>query len=110
MFVVRRPFRDATGIKPAGSIVEPAGVKRFKHHVLEGHIVEVTEQNFDRYANFFKQRFGVNLPPINPVANEETKNDSEVQPPEATAEVPAKPKAAEVKATEVKKVVAAVAK
>ena len=39
MFVVKRTFRDASGMIPAGSIVEPAGIKRFKHRLLEGHIV-----------------------------------------------------------------------
>ena len=31
MFVVKRTFSDASGMMPAGSIVEPAGIKRFKH-------------------------------------------------------------------------------
>ena len=62
MFVVKRTFRDASGMIPAGSIIEPAGIKRFKHRLLEGHIVEVTEQNFDKYADFFKQRYGIDLP------------------------------------------------
>ena len=59
MFVVKRPFRDAAGMVSAGSIIEPAGIKRFKHRVLEGHIVEVNEHNFERYADFFKKRYGV---------------------------------------------------
>ena len=70
MFVVKRPFRDAEGMVPAGSIVEPAGLKRFEHRLREGHIVEVTEQNFNEYAYFFKKRFGVNLPKIEPKAEE----------------------------------------
>ena len=71
MFVVKRPFRDAAGMVTAGSIVEPAGIRRFKHRVLEGHIVEVTEHNFDKYAEFFKKRFGADLPPIEPAVPEE---------------------------------------
>lgn len=109
MYVVRRPFRDATGMKPAGSIVEPAGVKRFERRLSDGHIVEVTEHNFDKYAEFFKQRFGITLAPIKPVDTEENKTD-EVKQPEAPAEAPAAPVVTEVKATEVKKVVAAVVK
>lgn len=61
MYIVKRPFRDAHGMVPAGSVVEPAGLKRFKRHLLEGHIVEVNEQNFKEYATFFKQRYGVDL-------------------------------------------------
>lgn len=64
MYVVKRPFRDAAGMVPAGSTVEPAGIKRFKHRLLEGHIVEVNEQNFDRYASYFKQRCGIVLPSL----------------------------------------------
>lgn len=94
MFVVKRPFRDAEGMVPAGSIVEPAGIKRFKHRVLEGHIVEVNEQNFERYADFFKQRYGVDLPPIKPaVPEKKVEATNAVVKPEPT------------KTTEVKKVV-----
>ena len=100
MFVVKRPFRDATGMVSAGSIVEPAGIKRFKHRVLEGHIVEVTEHNFDKYAEFFKKRYGVDLPSIKYVAPE--------KPAEAPAETKAKTETkVEAKTTEVKKVVVA---
>lgn len=99
MFVVKRTFRDASGMIPAGSIVEPAGIKRFKHRLLEGHIVEVNEQNFDKYADFFKQRYGIDLPVI-----EQPKVEQKpVEQPKVTAPAAAKP-------TEVKKVVAAVTK
>lgn len=99
MFVVKRAFRDASGMVPAGSIVEPAGIKRFKHRLLEGHIVEVNEHNFDKYADFFKQRYSVDLPPLEqPVAEQKT-----AEQPKAATPVAAKP-------TEVKKVVAAVTK
>ena len=99
MFVVKRAFRDASGMVPAGSIVEPAGIKRFKHRLLEGHIVEVNEHNFDKYADFFKQRYGVDLPPLEqPVAEQKT-----AEQPKAATTMAAKP-------TEVKKVVAAVTK
>ena len=94
MFVVKRTFRDASGMIPAGSIVEPAGIKRFKHRLLEGHIVEVNEQNFDKYADFFKQRYGIDLP--------EVKQEKVEQPKVSTP--------ATAKKTEVKKVVAAVTK
>lgn len=101
MFVVKRPFRDAAGMVPAGSIVEPAGIKRFKHRVLEGHIVEVTEHNFDKYADFFKKRYGVVLPSLEPAVPEKTEESKEE--PKVTTEAPAK---VEAKPIEVKKVVA----
>ena len=99
MFVVKRAFRDASGMIPAGSIVEPAGIKRFRHRLLEGHIVEVNEHNFDKYADFFKQRYGIDLPSLEqPVAEQKP-----VEQPKVTTPAAAKP-------TEVKKVVAAVTK
>ncbi len=99
MFVVKRAFRDASGMIPAGSIVEPAGIKRFKHRLLEGHIVEVNEHNFDKYADFFKQRYGIDLPPLEqPVAEQKATEQHKAATP-VTA-----------KSTEVKKVVAAVTK
>ena len=99
MFVVKRAFRDASGMIPAGSIVEPAGIKRFRHRLLEGHIVEVNEHNFDKYADFFKQRYGIDLPSLEqPVAEQNATEQSK-----ASTPVTAKP-------TEVKKVVAAVTK
>ena len=99
MFVVKRAFRDASGMVPDGSIVEPVGIKRFKHRLLEGHIVEVDEHNFDKYADFFKQRYGVDLPPLEqPVAEQKT-----AEQPKAATPVAAKP-------TEVKKVVVAATK
>ncbi len=99
MFVVKRTFRDASGMIPAGSIVEPAGIKRFKHRLLEGHIVEVNEQNFDKYADFFKQRYGIDLPMI---------EQSKVE--QKSTEQPKVTTPAAGKSTEVKKVVAAVTK
>ena len=99
MFVVKRTFRDASGMIPAGSIVEPAGIKRFRHRLLEGHIVEVNEHNFDKYADFFKQRYGIDLPVIE-------SHKVEQKPVEQPKTV--KPTAA--KSTEVKKVVTAVTK
>lgn len=94
MYVVKRSFRDVGGMVPAGSVVEPAGIRNFKRRVLEGHIVEVNEQNFDRYVDFFKQRYDVDLPPIKQAVSAE-----------APAELPASKQAA--KAVGVKKVVTA---
>lgn len=113
MFVAKRAFRDASGMIPAGSIVEPAGIKRFKHRVLEGHIVEVTEQNFDKYADFFKQRYGIDLPPLEqPEADKQKDGQSE-----ADKQKDKQPKAKKAASTasaakpvEIKKVVASTAK
>ena len=99
MFVVKRTFRDASGMIPAGSIVEPVSIKRFKHRLLEGHIVEVNEQNFDKYADFFKQRYGIDLPVIKQPKVEQK-----------AAEQPKAITTAAAKSTEVKKAVAAVIK
>ena len=96
MFVVRRPFRDASGMVAAGSVIEPADIKRFKRRMFDGHIVTVTEHNYDMYASFFKQKYGVDLPAIEPAASTE---------PTATAEEPKAEAKADAKSTEVKKVV-----
>lgn len=89
MYIVKRPFRDVNGMVPAGSVVEPAGLKRFKRHMLEGHIVEVNEQNFDRYADFFKKRYGVTIPPLVP-AKESAVVSTKAAPAKVSVSVPAK--------------------
>ena len=61
MFVVRRSFRGPRGPISAGSIVEPVDIRNFKYRLQAKHIVEVTEQNFNSYRVFFKQRFGVDI-------------------------------------------------
>lgn len=61
MFVVKRPFRDASGMFTAGTVVSPEAVKGFRYRVREGHLVEVTEKNFDEYADYFLHKYGVIL-------------------------------------------------
>jgi len=61
MYVVKRPFRDASGMFTAGTIVNPEVVKGFRYRVRESHLVEVTEKNFDEYADYFLQKYGVVL-------------------------------------------------
>ena len=61
-YVVRRAFRNKTGPLPVGSIVEPTGVENFKYRCGEKHIVQINEQNYARYADFFKERFGISIP------------------------------------------------
>lgn len=100
MFVVKRAFRDTFGMIPAGSVVEPAGIKRFKHRLSEGHIVEVNEQNFDKYAWFFKQRYGIDIQLPSTEDKEQTA---------AEAEPASKPTVA-TKPVQTKKVIAAAVK
>lgn len=110
MFVVKRTFRDASGMIPAGSIVEPAGIKRFKHRVLEGHIVEVTEQNFDKYADFFKQRYGIDLPSLGQPKAEQTSAEQPKAKQTNTGQSKVEKVTSAAKPVEIKKVVASTAK
>jgi len=64
MYVVRRPFRGPHGPMVVGSIVEPTDLRDFNYRLREKHIVEITEQNYEKYKYFFKQRFGIDLPNI----------------------------------------------
>lgn len=61
MYVVRRAFRNFGLMMAPGSVVEPAAIKRFKSRLIEGRIVEVNEQNFDKWCEYFKVRAGVTL-------------------------------------------------
>lgn len=58
MFVVRRPFRDVCGMRQAGSIVDPASVKRFRYRLQEKHIIKVTEENYDEVNAVLMKRYG----------------------------------------------------
>jgi hypothetical protein len=62
MFVVRRAFRGPSGCLSAGSIIDPADMKKYRYHVQEKHIVEVTEHNYARYAQLFKDKYGIDIP------------------------------------------------
>ncbi len=61
MFVVRRTFRDNKGVRLVGSIVESTSVKRFKHRIAAGNILEITEQNLERYQHYFSIKHGVDI-------------------------------------------------
>lgn len=61
MYVVTRTFRDKNGVFPVGSIVEPAGVRTFKSRLQQKHIVKVDEHNITRWADFFRNRYGIEL-------------------------------------------------
>lgn len=64
MFVVRRSFRGPHGPLKAGSVVEPADMKDFRYRLQQKHVVEVNEQNFDKYQKFFKSKYNVTLKPL----------------------------------------------
>ena len=71
MYVVRRAFRNYGQMMAPGSVVEPGAIKRFKTRLNDGHIVEVSEQNFDKWNNYFKGRIGVAIQlPEEPKAEE----------------------------------------
>lgn len=71
MYVVRRAFRGPHGPVAVGSVIEPTDIRMFKYHLQEKHIVEVTEQNLERYAVLFRDRFGLDLHAL--IACEEAK-------------------------------------
>ena len=83
MFVVKRPFKNYGKTYEAGSVIkEPATIKRFKGKLAEGKIINVTEQTYDISANYFKEKFGVELPLLTNVDTEatvETNVDAEVE-------------------------------
>ena len=64
MFVVRRSFRGPHGPLKAGSVVEPVDMKDFRYRLQQKHVVEVNEQNFDKYQKFFNSKYNVTLKPL----------------------------------------------
>lgn len=64
MYVVKRPFRNLGMVYTVGSVItEPTEIKRFKGRIAEGKILEVTEQNFEKYARYFTDKYGVDIRP-----------------------------------------------
>ena len=101
MYVVRRPFRGPHGPMVVGSIVEPTDLRDFNYRLREKHIVEITEQNYEKYKYFFKQRFGIDLaklPNKNIKINKVEKLTIDKQP-NTTSEAKAASKKVEVKPT-----------
>lgn len=56
MFVTVRSFRNYGEMVPAGLIVEPSQIRRFKDKLREGKIVAITETNKQRYNDFISKR------------------------------------------------------
>lgn len=110
MYAVRRPFRNYGNIMVPGSIVEPSTIKRFKSRLTDGHIIEVTEQNFDKWQEVFKGRYGVTLQRIEEATVEEATVEEDPAKEATVEEDPAKETPLEKPAMQkvaVKKVVAA---
>ena len=63
MFVVKRPFRNFGSVMAPGSIVEPGAIKHFRSLLSDNHIIEVNEQNFTMWNEYFNVRYGVQLKP-----------------------------------------------
>lgn len=59
MYVVRRAFRNYGQMMVPGSVVEPGSIKRFKSHLNDRDIIEVSEQTFDKWDKYFRERMGV---------------------------------------------------
>lgn len=75
MYVVRRSFRNFDQMMVPGSVVEPGTIKRFKSHLRDRDIIEVTEQDFDKWNAYFIGKFGV--PIALPEHGEEPKQGEE---------------------------------
>lgn len=97
MYVVRRAFRNYNQMMVPGSIVEPGSIKRFKTRLRDHVIVEVSEQDFDKWNNYFLGKFGVPIGPIQdktvvePVPGEQSNSDMEPASRAATVAVKVKP-------------------
>ena len=73
MIVVRRPFRNLGKVLTVGTVIsDPTVIKHFKSRFAEGKLVEVNEHNFESYYNFFKKKYGVDLPKPQPKEVKET--------------------------------------
>lgn len=77
MYVVKRPFKNLGKVYVAGTVIaEPATIKRFKGKLAEGKIIEVTEQTYSTIAAYFKDKFGVVLPPLTKDTEDDTQTDT----------------------------------
>ena len=94
MYVVRRAFRHLNQMVTPGSVVEPGSIKNFKGRLRDRFIVEVTEQDFDQWNEYFKTKYGTPIKLSEPVGqNDAGQNDAgqnDAQAP-ATGGVPTEP-------------------
>lgn len=70
MFVIRKPFRNYNQMMLPGTIVEPGSIKWFKNRFKDRYIVEVNEQNFDKWEKYFVGKYGVSLNVEEPITEE----------------------------------------
>lgn len=75
MYVVKRAFRNYGHVMVPGSVVEPETTKRFKSRLKDGHIINVHEQDIDKYKEYFRVRHGVEL--VVPTPAEESADQTE---------------------------------
>lgn len=61
MYIVTRTFRDSNGVFGVGSVVDPTSVKTFRSRLQQRHIVDIDEANIAEWAEFFKNRHGIDL-------------------------------------------------
>ena len=61
MYVVRRSFKNFGEVMLPGSVVDPDSIKMFKTKLKDHVIIEVSAQNFDRWNEYFKNKFGVEI-------------------------------------------------
>lgn len=78
MFVVRKSFRNYNQMVLPGTIVEPGSIKWFKNRFKDRYIVEVNEQNFDKWEEYFVGKYGVSLKEAEPDTEEVTEEAEEV--------------------------------
>ena len=112
MYVVRRAFKNFGKAMVPGSVVEPGTIKHFKSRLRDHVIIEVAEQDFDKWNTYFITKFGVPIQRENvKTENEDVKTDEVKTDEVKTDEVKTdEVKTDEVKATTVKPVAKAVAK
>lgn len=62
MYIARRPFKNGGTVVPAGSVVEPAGIRRFRNLLYLGKIIEIHEDDYDNWREALEDRFGIKVP------------------------------------------------
>lgn len=97
MYVVRRAFRNLNQMMVPGSEIEPGTVKLFKTRLRERQIIEVSEQDFDKWNEYFLKKYGTPIKRLE--ANAEEANAEEAKTDEVKTE---EAKTDEAKTEEVK--------
>ena len=89
MYVVRRAFRNYGQMMAPGSVVEPGAIKRFKSRLNDGHIVDIREQDIEKWQKYFKERIGVDIVRTEPDKTPEPEKIAKVVKPAAAVVVKA---------------------